>query len=152
MLKFSRWSKWNQRGSNLENGKCPGVYAIAISNTDMAGKPFRYTKEIVYFGMTNSRGGIFQRLDQFNKQLFGSEYGVHGGAQRVRHKHKDAKTLTKKLYVAICPFKCDVKSIARKDLLAMGNVARAEYLALANYAERFERLPEFNDKARSLKK
>ena len=62
------------------------------------------------------------------------------GAQRVQFKYRDTKTLRKKLYVAICPFKCDVKSTARKDLLTMGNVARSEYTALANYAEALQAL------------
>ena len=33
----------------------------------------------------------------------------------------------------------------------MGDVVRAEYLAFAEYAKRFGRLPEFNDKEKSPK-
>jgi hypothetical protein len=33
----------------------------------------------------------------------------------------------------------------------MGEVAKFEFACLAEYAERFNRLPEFNDKTKSLK-
>ena len=73
------------------------------------------------------------------------------GAQRFSYDYKDGDALAKRLYVAVCPFKCDVTSIARKDLETMGVVAYAEYVALANYAARFRRLPKYNDKKNSPK-
>jgi hypothetical protein len=66
-------------------------------------------------------------------------------------RHRDGNALAKKLYVAVCPFKCDVSTNKPADLRVMGDVVRAEYLALATYATLFRRLPEFNDKEKSPK-
>jgi hypothetical protein len=42
--------------------KLPGIHAISISDAALAGKPFDWTPEIVYFGMTNSLSGLAGRL------------------------------------------------------------------------------------------
>lgn len=150
-MKFSRWSKFDLR-ETIKNAKYPGIYAIAISVKNIAGTPFDYRKGIVYFGMTNSRGGLRGRLNSFNNTLRDKPGPGHGGAERFRYDYEDGDALAKKLYVATCSFKCDVSSTARKDLEAMGAVARAEYVALANYAERFGALPKYNDKKNSPKR
>lgn len=148
-LRFSKWSAFYDRDS-LKDTRFPGVYALAISKKNIAGMPFKYSEEIAYFGMTNSKLGIRGRLNQFNDTIR-RKRDNHGGAQRFSYDYKDGETLAKRLYVAICPFKCDVTSIARKDLETMGLVAHAEYVALANYAARFRRLPKYNDKKNSPK-
>jgi hypothetical protein len=148
-MKFSKWYRFDQR-QTIENVQYPGIYAIAISASDIAGTQFDYRKEIAYFGMTNSKGGLRARLNQFNKPL--RDKLGHGGAERFRYDYQDGNALAKLLYLAVCHFKCDVLSIARKDLETMGDVARAEYLALAEYAERFGRLPKYNDKKNSPKR
>jgi len=135
----------------MKNTKYPGVYAIAISTKNIAGTPFNYRKEVVYFGMTNSKSGLRGRLNAFNNTLRGKSGSGHVGAERFRYDYDDGDALAKKLYVAICPFKCDVSSIARKDLESMGAVVRAEYLAFADYAERYGALPKYNDKRNSPK-
>jgi len=147
---FSKWFKFDQR-KEIKNIQYPGVYAIAISARNIAGIPFNYRKEIVYFGMTNSKGGLRGRLNAFNNTLRDKSGPGHGGAERFRYDYKDGDVLAKKLYVAVCSFKCDVDSIARKDLVTMGDVVRSEYMALANYAERFGVLPKYNDKKNSPK-
>ena len=76
---------------------------------------------------------------------------VHGGAERFRHKYPNGNALAKKLYVAVCPFRCDVSANSPADLRIMGDVVRAEYLAFAKYVSLHRRLPEFNDKERSPK-
>jgi hypothetical protein len=126
------------------------VYTLAISDKNIAGMPFKYSKEIAYFGMTNSKLGLRGRLNQFSDTIR-RKRNNHGGAQRFLYDYKDGDVLAKKLYVAVCPFKCDVTSIARKDLETMGMVAYAEYIALANYAARFHDLPKYNDKKNSPK-
>lgn len=60
--------------------------------------------------------------------------------------------LAAKLYVAVRSFECDVTSHRASDLRVMGAVAQHEYECFACFAEKFERLPEFNDMNRSPKK
>jgi hypothetical protein len=148
-MNFSNWAKFERR-SELGNLKSPGIYAIAISDKDIAGTLFEYRREIVYFGMTNSKSGLGGRLDQFNNTL--RDRPGHGGAERFRYDHEDGRALARKLYASVCPFNCDVSSIERKHLEAMGDVVRAEYVAFANYAELFGALPKYNDKKNSPKR
>jgi hypothetical protein len=153
---FSKWARWNER-SSLSNLEFPGVYAIAISEHDtiseydISGRPFSWCREIVYIGMTNSKGGLKSRLRQFDNTIKG-ERENHGGAQRVRFKHPDYNNLVPNLYVSVCPRRCDVQSNDPKDLRIMGEVARLEYVSFACYVDAFHRLPEFNDKKRSPKR
>jgi hypothetical protein len=146
---FSTWVKWSDR-TELPNLSNPGVYALAISKVDISGTPFSWTPEIAYIGMTNAKGGLKSRLNQFDTTIKGGD--GHGGGHRVRFKHPDYSALIHKLYVAICPFRCDVTSEDPKDLRITGEVARYEYECFAIFAEKFGCLPEFNDKKRSPKK
>ena len=148
LMRFSNWVKFDHRD---KLPICPGVYAIAISSRDIAGTRFTWTKEICYFGFTNAVSGLRGRLNQFNNTLRDKSGPGHGGAQRFRRKYRNGNTLAKKLYVAVCPFKCDVSTNKPSDLRVMGEVVRAEYLAWAKYATLFHRLPEFNDKKKSPK-
>ena len=151
LIRFSNWVKFDQR-DELRNTSYPGVYAIAISTGNIAGTRFRWIQEISYFGFTNAVGGLRGRLNQFNNTLHDKSGPGHGGAQRFRRKYRDGNALAKKLYVAVCPFKCDVSTNKPADLRVMGDVVRAEYLAFAKYASLFRRLPEFNDKEKSPKR
>jgi hypothetical protein len=146
---FSVWAKWGNR-NRLEGIGFPGVYAIAIADHDISGNSFDWCREIAYVGMTNSNGGLKSRLQQFENTIKGGD--GHGGAHRVRHKHPDHEILIPRLYVSVCPRRCDVTSNRPPDLRAMGEVAKLEYDCFALYAERFNKLPEFNDKKRSPKK
>jgi hypothetical protein len=116
----------------------------------MSGIPFSWCADIVYVGMTNARGGLKSRLQQFDNTIRGRE--GHGGGRRVRHKHPDYERLSPRLYVSVCPRECDVKSNRPADLRIMGCVAKHEYECLAAFVETFERLPEFNNRKRSPKK
>jgi hypothetical protein len=147
-MRFSNWVKFDERD---ELSSDPGVYAIAISKRNIARSRFRWIKEISYFGYTNAKGGLRGRLNQFNNTLRDKSGPGHGGAQRFRHKHRDGNALAKKLYVAVCPFKCDVSTNKPADLRVMGDVVRAEYLAFAKYASLFDELPKFNNKKQSPK-
>jgi hypothetical protein len=149
-MRFSNWVTFDKRDVLRDVG-FPGVYAIAISSKNIACTRFSWISEISYFGFTHARGGIRSRLNQFNNTLRDRSGGGHGGAERFRQKYRDGNRLAKKLYVAVCPFKCDVSTNKPKDLRVMGDVVRAEYLAFAKYATLFHRLPEFNDKERSPK-
>lgn len=150
-LRFSNWVKFDQR-DGLKNTNYSGVYAIEISTRNIAGTRFKWIKEISYFGFTNAVGGLRGRLNQFNNTIRDKPGPGHGGAKRFRHKYRDGDVLAKKqLYVAVCPFKCNVSNSTPEDLRVMGDIVRAEYLAFARYATLFGRLPEFNDKKRSPK-
>lgn len=147
--KFSTWYGWNNR-SQIPDLKLPGVYVLAVSSVSLEGRAFSWLQNIIYIGMTNSVPGLASRLRQFEETVRGTRCN-HGGADRVRYKHRSFSTLSKKLFVAIAPVRCDVKTNAPTDLRAMGRVAKLEYDCLAEFVERHHHLPEFNDKKRSLK-
>jgi hypothetical protein len=149
-MRFSSWVKFCHR-DELKGTSCPGVYAIAICSRNLSGTRFGWSKEIAYLGFTNAAGGLRGRLNQFNNTLRDKSGPGHGGAQRFRSKYPDGERLAKRLYVAVCPFVCDVSTNSPVDLRVMGDIVRAEYLAFAKYASLYDRLPEFNDKERSPK-
>lgn len=151
LMRFSNWVKFDQR-HELRHTQYPGVYAIAICPKNIAGDSFEWSEDIAYFGCTNAVGGLRSRLKAFNNTLRDLKGPGHGGAARFRGKHRDGDALAKRLYVAVCPFRCNVAASEPEDLLAMGEVVRAEYLALAEYKGRFRRLPKFNDKKKSPKR
>jgi hypothetical protein len=146
---FSHWVRWVDR-KDLSGRAFPGVYAIARSESDLTGLPFSWREDIIYIGMTNSAAGLHGRLGQFDSTIGGRRL-THGGADRVRFAHRDYHGLVKSLYVSIVAFECDPKSNLPTDLRTMGEVARFEYSCLADFAERFNRLPPFNDKVKSPK-
>lgn len=128
----------------------PGVYALALSRKPLSGKPFSWLPEIIYVGMTNSKPGLGSRLKQFDDTI-AQRRSNHGGAERVLFKHRNYPKLVSRLFVAVAPVFCNVRSNAPRDLRLMGKVAEFEFICLARYAQRHGTLPEFNDKARSLK-
>lgn len=147
--RFSKWRRWENRNDD-ERIKQPGVYIIAISTGDIAGKKFSWLREIVYVGMTNA--GLKGRLRKFDDTIQGKS--GHGGAHRVRHKHPNYEKLERKLFVSVSPFKCDIKSDKPEpeDLRIMGKVAKFEYDCIACFVELFGCLPEFNDRHKSPKR
>ena len=149
-MTFTPWAKWQDR-NGMQNLKMPGVYALSITQKDIVQKPYSTVREIAYYGMTNSKGGLKSRLNQFDNTIKG-KHVAHGGAQRFLFKYPDYDELCKKLYVAVRAFDCDVKSNSPKDLRVMGEIAKYEYDCFAEYLEKHGSLPEFNDKKRSPKK
>jgi len=145
---FSLWVRWKERGA-LDGLRFPGVYALAISEEDIAGAAFSWRQEIIYVGMSNAKGGLKSRLQQFDNTIRGRE--GHGGGQRVRFKHPDYSAIAPRLFVSVWPIECNVESGDPEDLRGMGEVARLEYECFARFAETFHCLPEFNDKKRSPK-
>jgi len=139
---FTPWVCWDDRFNPAIDSRMPGVYVLAITPTDLGGQPFSWIPEIVYVGMTNSRGGLGQRLYQFDNTIRGRE--GHGGACRVRYVHRDYDDLVGHLFVAVRQFPCDVKTARPEDLRVMGKVAQEEYRCFAEYSERFGSLPQFN--------
>lgn len=146
--KFTKWAKWEDRDS-LPDIEYPGIYCISLSELDLSGQDFTWIREIKYVGMTNSLAGLKGRLKQFNSTINGKTR--HGGADRFIYKYQDPLDFVNRLFVSVRPFKCDVKSNTPDDLRTMGEVAKFEYECFATYVEKFNCLPEFNDKAKSPK-
>lgn len=145
---FSQWTKWKDRNS-LKGIKYPGVYCIAISETDLSKQDFDWVSIITYIGMTNSQAGLKGRLNQFDNTIKGKT--GHGGADRFRFKYDNYQDIVDKIYVSVCSIECDVKSNTPQDLRIMGKVAKFEYDCFALYVEKFGDLPEFNNKRESPK-
>ena len=145
---FSEWRPWLSR-DDLDGLKYPGVYAISHTAEPLAHTPFSWRPDIIYIGMTNAVSGLKGRLKQFDNGIAWKP--GHGGAERVRNKHREYGILSPRLYVAVAAFKCDVTSGKPSDLRRMGDVARFEYLCFAHFAEQFGKLPEFNNKKDSPK-
>ena len=143
--RFGNWVSWRNRHT-LEQCDCPGVYAIARCPRDIANKPFKWRKDIIYIGMTNAVSGLSGRLRRFDDTISGKRR-VHGGADRVRLRYKSYGRLSPLLYVAVARFKCNPASNSASDLRKMGAVAKFEYTCFAEYVEHFRKLPMFNDKA-----
>ena len=146
--RFTNWLKWRDR-NDPAGIRYPGVYVCAITSDDISEAKFSWLPEIVYIGMTNAIAGLSGRLKQFDNTIAGR--CGHGGADRVRFKHRNYEDLCGKLFVSVVSFKCAVKSNRPRDLRVMGEVAKFEYDCLAHYSEMFDSLPEFNDKAASPK-
>ena len=146
--RFSSWSQWTKRNDHERIAR-PGVYVIALTPKILTGQRFSWREEIIYVGMTNAVAGLKGRLDQFDRTMAGKL--AHGGADRVRFKHRAYAAFSRRAYVAVAPFECDPASQRPKDLRTMGDVASFEYACLAHFVDRFDRLPEFNDKVRAPK-
>lgn len=148
LYNFNKWHKWVNR-ADLPNSNFPGVYIIAKSNSDISGHKFLWIPEIIYIGMTNSKGGLKSRLNQFDKTLCRNIQ--HGGADRMLYKYRNYEELENNLYVSTVTIECDVKSNRPEDLRLMGEVLRLEFICFAEFVERFGHLPEFNNKKTSPK-
>ena len=148
---FSEWIKWDNR-KRLKGLTFPGVYVLAITDHNIEGKKFSWLEEIVYVGMTNSQKGLKGRLYQFDRTIKG--YTGHGGAKRFRYDHSDYDKLKSNLFVSARYFQCNNKIYPPRaeDLLVMGDVAKFEYVCIAEYMKRFDRLPKYNDTKNSPKK
>ena len=150
---FSKWMRWRDRHQLGDAMKNPGVYVIAISNRNIAKRPFSWRPEIVYIGMTKSKGGLKSRLRQFDDTINWKK--GHGGAERFRKTHRHYGKLVPKLFVSISYTECDDlkrNPPTSSDLRLMGMVLQQEYVCFAIFVEKFKRWPQFNDMKRSKKK
>src|SRR4051794_32600975 len=75
--RFSRWNRWSDR-SALDRLALPGIYALAISDTDLANQPFSWLENIRYIGMSNA--ALSKRLRQFDNAINARQ--GHGGGER----------------------------------------------------------------------
>lgn len=144
-----KWTKWENR-SQIPQIREPGVYFIALSGQDISGQTFCVIEEIIYIGVSISQKGVLGRFYQFQKAMEGKN-GVHGGAERVRFKHTNAKTFFESAYICVKPFPL-TENDPVYNWKQKGECLKQEYVSIANYLEQFGRVPEFNDQNRSKKK
>lgn len=147
--KNSNWVKWENK-NNLEGIKYPGIYSVAVTDKNIEGLQFEMIENIEYIGMTNSKGGLKSRLIQFDSTIKRIRLH-HGGAHRFIGKYWKYEEIKDNLYVSICPFECGNDKSNIDDLIAMGEVAKAEYVFWIDYIKRYGRYPIFNDKSSSPK-
>jgi hypothetical protein len=139
--------RWRDR-NHLQGIKSPGVYAIVKSGKDIAARRFSWRKEIVYIGVTISKGGLKSRLQQFDNVIRKGKKG-HSGAERFQKSNPDCDKLVHWLYVSISYTECnDLKRSppAPSDLRLMGKVLRQEYECFAVFVKQFKKWPSSNDK------
>ena len=139
--KFTNWVKWEVRNT-LEGINHPGIYCIAVSSKPL--NTFDFIPELEYIGMTNSKGGLKSRLNQFDDTIKKKRTN-HGGADRFLYAYQNYDEVKSNIYVAIRPFECNIKNPLPKDLRIMGEVAKCEYDCWAIYIEKNGKYPKFND-------
>src|SRR5690242_10647690 len=133
MRRFTPWARWVER-EMLAGLGVPGVYVIAKSDHDIAGRRFDWLPEIIYIGMTNGVSGLKGRLAQFDDTIADRRLR-HGGADRVRFRYRSYQRLVPRLYISVASIACDPATNLPTDLRRMGEVARLEFHCLAEYAE-----------------
>lgn len=130
----------------------PGVYLLAYSSRPLAGRRVR-PAEIFYVGMSNSAGGVRQRLRQFETAIDGRN--GHGPGNRffaicARKKAFKSSRTTSRFFYATLTFPCVSRKseASASDFREMGRVAQLEYDALAHVLEQTGKLPKLNDLAK----
>jgi hypothetical protein len=146
---FTNWVKWDKR-NDLKDARRPGIYIIAKSKLSLTGTPFSWTEKIMYIGMSAGKGGLRNRMRQFDTTLRGAAKS-HGGASRVFRRHTNRDVLRGYLYVSIMPAprSRSTKKAARKT--AVDRVYGLELFCLTEYIRRHRKIPQFNDWALSPK-
>ena len=141
---FSPWRRWNDRNEPAEQMKCPGIYVIALSKSELTGKAFSFSKIIVYVGMTNA--SLKARLTAFDKTIR-REGRKHGGADRFLGTHHKFEEVEDQLFVSTKHWEWPTEDkTAPGCLRTKGIVAAAEYEMLARCVEELKVLPVFNRK------
>jgi len=145
-----KWNKLKDDISGYKKIEFPGVYMLAYSSENLIGKKVRLD-DVFYIGMSNSRGGIEQRIYQFINSINGG--GGHSAGTRFyvdycRKKPFYKFKINRSLYFTYASIPCEVRKDVRKanDLRFMGEVAKLEYYALAYLKEHIGSEPELNKK------
>jgi hypothetical protein len=142
-LKLSPWYRWENR-SHFPMKQQPGVYCLAITARNLEGQVPQW-KDVVYIGMTNSKGGLVARWQQFANTINGKE--GHSGGKKVVDDLGQYRMWKKKLFVCAMAVECDVTSRTPDDLTKMGWVAFLEFEALAKFARAvLGKYPKYNTK------
>ena len=141
-LKFINWFKWENR-TIIPNIQYPGVYLIAITNGNIE-NTYPKWQDVDYIGMSNSRGGLNSRWNQFNRSIRGKD--GHSGGKTIYESLGDYSSWNMNLYVASMSMKCNTENPSNNDYIKMGLVAFFEYEAFALYYSETGGHPKFNKK------
>jgi hypothetical protein len=150
-LLSQEWTELATDHPSIEQGKNPGVYLLAYTEENLQGKGIDLSK-IFYVGMSNSRGGVNQRLRQFADAIE-KRSDKHSGGRRFLEEWGKGEPYSKlrrkdRLYVTGITIQCWVKKKKRgpADLRKMGDVAALEYYVLAAVKEKTNSEPQLNKK------
>jgi hypothetical protein len=124
---FSTWVQWKERNT-IDSINHPGIYIISYSLYDVSGKPFSFSEDIKCIGMTNNQT-LKVRLKQFNETVKGDR-NTHGVADRMRYEYRNYDELLPNLYVSVLSVPYNPREITTDNLIAMGNVAKLEFVFL----------------------
>lgn len=145
-----KWTNLLKNYKNLKNSQYPGVYILAYTDKDLERKSIRI-EDVFYVGMSNSRGGVKQRLKQFIDGVhkgYGHSAGNRFFEEYSKGKSFDVTNHKKTFFVASLSILCKVHKNERTadDLRKMGKVAKFEYEVIAFIKEKLGREPELNKK------
>ncbi len=145
-----RWTSLLKSYKNLENNQYPGVYILAYTDKNLEEKPIKI-EDVFYVGMSNSLGGVKQRLKQFISGInkgYGHSAGNRFFQDYSKGKSFDVANHKKTFFVASLSLSCNVNKNERTptDLRKMGEVAKFEYEIIAFIKEKLGREPELNKK------
>ena len=138
---FSHWYQWENR-EDYKLCKYPGIYSIDITNKNLLDKKFKFSKDVVYIGMTNSKGGLCARWQQFNNSIKGGE--GHGPAKRIYSEKGHCKDWTEKLYISAMGIKRDDSPNKPDYYIRRGWIAFLEQEALAKFHQKVNKHPKYN--------
>jgi hypothetical protein len=141
-LKMSPWYKWERRSEYYEKDR-PGIYLIAITKKELEGT-MPIWNDVVYIGMTNSKGGLISRWQQFSNSINGRT--GHSGGNTIFEALGHYTSWTNKLYVSAMGIDCNVISQEPDDYKKMGWITFLEYDAFAEYARAVGGHPKYNKK------
>lgn len=144
-----KWIKLDNY-KELPDSQDPGVYILAYTNKKLENADIKI-EDIFYVGMSNSLGGVKQRLGQF---INGIEKNIgHSAGMRFFKEYMKNSSFSKSkqkmnFFVASLSIPCEVSKDKRtsSDLLAMGEVAKFEYSVLAHIKEKLGKEPMLNKK------
>ncbi len=137
----------------LQHAEYPGVYLLAYTDRDLDLQPIEL-HDIFYVGMSNSDGGVRERLKSFINGI--EKYRSHSGGKRFYETYAHRQSFSvfaqtnggKQFYVASVSIPCQVIKTQRSpdDLRRMGDVAQLEYYVLAYIKDKVGSEPELNKK------
>jgi len=135
----SKWKRWDEILNESIN---PGIYVIALSDNKLSiSNQSIICNDVVYIGMTNSKFGLKQRLNQFNNVIIGKS--GHGGADRFMFDHD--VNIVKNMYYKTLEFSLDnIDPGSKMYYLIHGEVAKFEYIMFAQYITFQGELPKYN--------
>jgi hypothetical protein len=94
--------------------------------------------------MTNSQT-LKITVKQFDETIKGPR-STHGGADTMRNEYQNYKELVHNLYVSILSIKYNPEVTSPENLIAMGEVAKLEFIYFAEFLKLFGDLPLLNRK------